>query len=47
MINIAALFFTADFQSEYEPVYLLLGLSIGIVGIVILIKKIINKRNQK
>jgi len=33
--------------SDYEPVHLLLGDSIGIVAVVILIKKIINRRNKK
>jgi multisubunit Na+/H+ antiporter MnhE subunit len=47
MINIIALFFTAEFSSEYEPFQLLLGAGIGIIAILILIKKIINKRNQK
>jgi hypothetical protein len=47
MINIFALFFTAEFSSNYDPIHLLLGVSIGIVVIVILIKKIINRRNNK
>jgi hypothetical protein len=47
MINIFALFFTADFQGEYEPVHLLLGASIGIIAIVILIKKITGRRDKK
>jgi len=47
MMDIISLFFTKDFQSEYEPVHLLLGVSIGIVGVAILIKKIINRRNKK
>ncbi len=47
MINIIALFFTKELLDSYEPVHLLLGLSIGIVGIVILIKKIIVRRNRK
>jgi len=47
MFNIVALSFTADFQSEYEPVQLLLGASIGIIAVVFLIKKIISRRNQK
>jgi len=33
--------------SDYEPVHLLLGASIGILAVVILIKKIINRRNKK
>jgi len=47
MINIIALFFTKELINSYEPIHLLLGLSIGIVGILILIKKIINRRNKK
>jgi len=47
MINIIALFFTKELLNSYEPVHLLLGLGIGIVGIAILIKKIINRRNRK
>ena len=46
MINIFALFFTSEFQLNYEPIHLLLGAGIGIVVIVILIKKIINRRNR-
>jgi len=47
MMDIISLFFTKDFQSEYEPIHLLLGVGIGIVGIVILGKKIITRRNKK
>jgi len=47
MMDTISLFFTADFQSEYEPIHLLLGVCIGIVGIVILGKKIITRRNKK
>jgi hypothetical protein len=47
VINTIALFFTEEFQSEYEPVHLLLGVAIGIIGIIIIAKKIINRRNQK
>ena len=47
MNNIISLFFTKNFQSEYEPAHLLLGLSIGIVVVVILTKKIIDRRNKK
>ncbi|MGY5148410.1 MAG: hypothetical protein ACW9W4_10470 [Candidatus Nitrosopumilus sp. bin_7KS] len=47
MIDIISLFFTAEFQSNYEPIHLLLGAGIGIIVIMILIKKIINKRNNK
>jgi len=46
MINTIALFFTQEFQSEYDPVQLLLGASIGIVAVVILIKKI-SRRNKR
>jgi len=47
MINIISLYFTQEFQSEYEPIQLLLGASIGIIVVVILGKKIINRRNKK
>ncbi len=51
MINTIALFFTKEFQSEYELDRLLLGIAIGIVigivGIIIIAKKVINRRNQK
>jgi len=47
MINITALFFTKELLNSYEPIHLLLGLSIGIVGIAILSKKIITRRNKK
>jgi len=40
MINTIALYFTEGFSSEIEPFQLLLGASIGIVAVVILIKKI-------
>ena len=46
MIHIIPLYFTENFQSEYEPVHLLLGISIGIIGIVIIVMKIINKKNN-
>jgi len=44
MMDFIALFFTKDFFSEVDPFSLLLGGSIGIIAVVILIKKIINKR---
>ena len=47
MINMFTLYFTKEFSSEYEPAQLLLGAGIGIVIVVILIKKIINRRNKK
>jgi hypothetical protein len=46
MINLIALYFTKEFSSGYEPAQLLLGSGIGIVIVVILIKKIINRRNN-
>jgi len=46
MTKIIALYFTEDFQLEYEPVHLLLGVSIGIAAVLILIKKIIGRRNK-
>jgi hypothetical protein len=46
MINILAIFFTEEFSSGYGPFQLLLGSSIGILAVVILIKKIINKRKK-
>ena len=39
--------FTEQGFSDYEPIHLLLGVSIGIIVAVILIKKIINRRNKK
>ena len=47
MISTVALFFTKEFQSEYEPVHLLLGITIGVIGIVVIGKKILNNRSQK
>ena len=45
MINTIALYFAKEFQSEIEPFQLLLGAGIGIVAIVILIKKATTRRN--
>ncbi|MDH3765913.1 MAG: hypothetical protein OER82_08895 [Nitrosopumilus sp.] len=39
MVNIIALCFTKEFSSQYEPAQLLLGSGIGIVIVVILVKK--------
>jgi len=47
MINIISLFFTKELLFTYEPMHLILGVSIGIVGIVILSKKIINRKNKE
>jgi len=51
MINTIALFFTKEFQSEYELDRLLLGIAIGIVivivGIIIIAKTIINRGRQR
>ena len=47
MINITPLYFTAESLSSYDPIHLVLGASIGIIAIVILIKKIIDRRNEK
>ena len=47
MINMIVLYFTKEFSAEYEPAQLLLGAGIGIVIVVILIKKIINRVNKK
>jgi len=47
MINIIALFFTKDLIFSYDPMHVILGVSIGIFAVVILIKKIINRRNKK
>jgi hypothetical protein len=46
MINIITLYFTSESLSSYDPVHLVLGASIGIVAIVILIKKIISRKNK-
>ena len=47
MKNIISLFFTAEFSSNYEPTHLLLAAGIGIVAIMILIKKIVSRRTKK
>ena len=47
MMGIVALYFTKEFFSEVDPISLLLGASIGILVVVILIKKIVNKRIKK
>jgi len=47
MFNIVALFFTGTFQSEYEPIHLILGASIGILLVVIAIKKITMRIKKK
>ena len=47
MIDTIVLYFTKDFQSEIEPFQLLLGAGIGIVTVVFLIKKTINRGNKK
>ena len=47
MINTIVLFFTKELLHTYDPIHLVLGASIGIVAVVILIKKIINRRNKK
>jgi len=49
MINIItlALSFGESGILDYNPAHLLLGASIGIIAVVILIKKIINRRNEK
>jgi hypothetical protein len=38
------LFFTNDQLFSYEPIHLILGISIGIVAVVAIIKKIINRK---
>jgi hypothetical protein len=45
MINTIALYFAKEFQFEIAPFQLLLGACIGIVAIVILVKKATNRRN--
>ena len=47
MMNIIVIYFTKEFSSKYESAQLLLGAGIGIVIVVILIKKIINRKNKK
>ena len=39
-----SLFFTNDLLFSYDPIYLILGVSIGIVAVVGIIKKIINRK---
>ena len=46
MINTVALFFTEDFQLEYEPVHLLLGVGIGIIGVGCIFYLLYNKRKE-
>jgi len=46
MKNTIGLYFTKEFSSGYEPAQLLFGTGIGIVIVVILIKKIINRENK-
>ena len=47
MFNIVALFFTGTFQLEYDPIHLILGASMGILIVVIVIKKIIMRIKKK
>ena len=47
MKNMFGLYFTKEFSSEYEPTKLLLGTGIGIIVVVILIKKIIDRGNKR
>lgn len=47
MIDTIALYFAKEFQSEVDPFQMLLGSGIGIVAVVILVKKIISGRNSK
>ena len=44
MFHNIPLFFTQDLLFSYEPIHLILGVSIGIVAVVALIKKIINRK---
>jgi len=44
MFNNISLFFTKDLLFSYEPIHLILGVSIGIVCVVMIIKKIINRK---
>jgi hypothetical protein len=47
MIDTIALNFTSESLNSYDPLHLILGTSIGIVTVVILIKKIFDRRNKK
>jgi hypothetical protein len=47
MIDMIALYFTKEFQSEIESFQLLLGAGIGIIALVIMVKKITDRRNKK
>jgi hypothetical protein len=47
MIDTITLSFTSESLNSYDPIHLVLGASIGFVAVVILIKKIIDKRNRK
>lgn len=47
MFDVLALFFTDSFQSEYDPIHLILGASIGVLLVVIVIKKITMRIKKK
>jgi len=47
MLNNIALFFTKELLFSYEPIHLMLGASIGTIVVVMLIKKITNRKNKK
>ena len=46
MFNIIPLYFAKEFQSEIAPFQLLLGAGIGIVTVIILVKKAIDRRRN-
>lgn len=47
MLDTIVLYFTKEFSSEIDPFQLLLGASIGIIAVVITVKKVISRRNRK
>jgi hypothetical protein len=47
MIDTITLSFTSESLNSYDPIHLVLGASIGIVTVVILFKKIFDRRNKK
>ncbi|MBT4325687.1 MAG: hypothetical protein HOD60_02090 [Candidatus Nitrosopelagicus sp.] len=47
MINNYLTFWTDTFVSSFDPIHLVLGGSMGIIALVIIIKKIIDRKSKK
>ena len=47
MISNYLTFWTDTFDASFDPIHLILGGSIGIIAIVMVIKKIVGMRNKK